>query len=212
MDSQHFPRTAGFWCITGATVATIGAIVTSSIPSSVPTTNVSFPFSQTIYAITQFVWAGCQALMFLGSLGLARSGAVGTSRLGQIGSWIALIGMAALVPCVAGFAFIASATVDSTVATALNSAIGLASTLAGLGLLLVGIGVLRAGHWHGWRRFTPLLCGLYFFVALTPILAAFPGLFFWAIGGWNATFILLGLALYGQHAASRHAALSTAPA
>ena len=212
MDNAQFPRTVGVWCIVGATVATVGSIVAGSIPSSVPTTNVSFPFSPTTYAITQFLWAGCQALMFLGTLGLARSGAIGASRLGQIGGWIALAGMAAIVPCVAGFAFIASATVDSTAATALNSAIGLASTLAGLGLLLVGIAVVRAGHWHGWHRFAPLVCGLYVFVILIPLLAAFPGLVIWAIGGWNATFILLGLALRGQRAASRHAALSTAPA
>jgi hypothetical protein len=212
MNSQHFARTAGFWCIVGATVATLGAIVTGSIPSSVPTTNMSFPFSPTTYAITQLIWAGCQTLMFLGTLGLARSGAVGVSRLGQIGIWITLAGMAAIVPCVAGFAFIASETVDSTAATAMSSAIGLASTLSGLGFLLVGIAVLRAGRWHGWQRFTPLLCGLYVFVALTPILAAFPALVFWAIAGWNATFILLGLALYGQRAASHHTALSTAPA
>jgi hypothetical protein len=39
-----------------------------------------------------------------------------------------------------------------------------------------------------------------------------PGLFFWGLAGWNACFILLGLALYGQRSAPQRASLSAAPA
>lgn len=212
MDRDNFARTAGFWCVAGAAIATAGGIVTGLIPPSVPTTVMSYPYSPTVYSITQIVWASCQLLMFLGTLGLARSGAVGNSRLGRIGLWIALIGMVAIVPGVAAFAFIASQTTDSPAATALSAIVGLASNLAGLGFVLAGIAVLRARHWQGWHRFVPLLCGLYVFVALTPVLAAFPGLFFWGLAGWNACFILLGLALIQQRAASGFAVHSAAPA
>lgn len=212
MDNAKFSRSAGFWCAVGAVVATAGAVVTGSIPTSVPTTNMSYPYSPTVYSITQILWAVLQLLMFLGTLGLARSGAVGTSRLGQIGVWIAAVGMAAIVPCVAGFAFIASETTDSSAAIALNAVVGVASNLAGLGFVLAGIAVLRARHWQGWHRFVPLLCGLYVFVALTPIIAAFPGLFFWGLAGWNACFILLGLALTQRRAAPGYVVRSAVPA
>lgn len=212
MEGQQFPRTAGLWCAFGAAIATVGAIITGSIPTTVPTTSASYPFSPTVYSVTQILWATCQFLMFLGVLGLARSGAIGTSRLGTAGKWLALVGMAAMVPFIAAFAFIATEQVDSPRAAALSSAVGLASNVAGVGLILVGIAVLRAGRWHGWQRFTPLLCGLYVFVALTPILAAFSGLFFWGIAGWSACFILLGLALVGQRATLAGAAFSPTPA
>ena len=212
MDNANFSRSTGFWCAIGAVIATTGGVVTGSIPTSVPTTAVSYPYSPTVYSITQILWAVLQSLMFLGALGLARSGAVGTSRLGRIGVWLAPAGMAGIAPCVAGFAFIASETADSSAATALSAIVGIASNLAGLGFVLAGIAVLRARRWQGWHRFVPLLCGLYVFVALTPIIAAFPGLFFWGLAGWNACFILLGLALTQQRAAPGFAVRSAAPA
>ena len=200
MDKEAFARTTGIWCTTGAVIAVAGGLVTGFIPTSVPTTDVSYPYSPTVYSITQIVWAICQSLLFLGTIGLARSGAVGTTRLGRIGLSLALAGMGGIAPGVAGFAFIASATADSPVAIALSAIVGLASNLAGIGFVLAGIAVLRARRWQGWHRFAPLLCGLYVFVALTPVLAAFPGLFFWGLAGWNACFILLGLALTQQRA------------
>ncbi|MDF1505558.1 hypothetical protein [Roseisolibacter sp. H3M3-2] len=39
-------------------------------------------------------------------------------------------------------------------------------------MLVVGVAVLRAGVWRGWRRWTPLACGLCF-----PLMAAGAGLF-----------------------------------
>jgi hypothetical protein len=212
MDRDNFSRTAGFWCAVGAVIGTAGGIVTGLVPPSVPTTAMSYPYSPTVYSFTQIVWASCQLLMFLGTLGLARSGSAGSSRLGRVGLWIALVGMAAIVPGVAAFAFIASDPTDSTAATTLSTLVGVASNLAGLGFVLVGIAVLRARRWQGRHRFIPLLCGLYVFVALTPVLAAFPGLFFWGLAGWNACFILLGLALTQQRLAPGYAVRSAAPA
>jgi hypothetical protein len=37
---------------------------------------------------------------------------------------------------------------------------GISVTVIGLGMLAAGISVLRAGVWHGWRRWTPLASGL----------------------------------------------------
>lgn len=77
--------------------------------------------------------------------------------------------------------------------------LGLSALVQGLGLLLAGIAVLRAGSWRGWQRFTPLLCGLYTFLVLIPALALSPeGYNAWALAGWQIPFALLGVALYQQ--------------
>lgn len=82
--------------------------------------------------------------------------------------------------------------------------LGLSALVQGLGLLLAGIAVLRAGCWHGWQRFTPLLCGLYTFLVLIPALALSPeGYNAWALVGWQIPFALLGVALFQQGTASQ---------
>ena len=212
MDNTNVTRTTGRWCAIGATTLTLGTIATALIPTSVPNTAMSYPYTPTTYAITMIIWAACHTLIFLGTLGLARSGAVGTSRIGQVGLWIALAGMAVIPPGTAAFALIASGQADSPAANTLRSILGFASLVAGIGFVLGGIAILRAGRWQGWHRFAPLLCGLYVFVALTPVLAALPSQVLWGLAGWSACFILLGSALYGQRSAPQRASLSAAPA
>ncbi len=150
--------------------------------------------------------------MLIGTIGFARSGAIGASRLGRIGLWIALIGMVLIVPSELGFAFFATATMDSLPGIFLSSAIGMATMVAALGFLLAGIAVLRAGRWQGWRRFIPLLCGLFVFVVFLPTLIVQPDLFLWPVAGWSACFVPLGLILYQQRAAERVSSFSTVTA
>lgn len=202
MQNSNFIRSAGLWCIVGGVVAVVGAIVTNNIPSSVPVTNISSPYTPPVFIITEVIWTTCHVLMFLGTLGLARSGAVGDSQLGRIGLWIALVGMALIVPSELGFAFFPNAAEDSTPGTILSTAIGLATMVASLGFVLVGIATLRERRWQGWQRFTPLLCGLFAFVVLIPVLVIRPELYLWPVAGWSACFIPLGLALYQQHSVS----------
>ena len=116
----------------------------------------SHPFTSEVFRFTQVLWATCHLLTFLGTLGFARSGAVGPSRLGRVGLWLALAGMALVAPLELGFIPFATATTDSTPGMILSSAIGLATTVAGLGFVLAGIAVLRARRWDGWHRFVTL--------------------------------------------------------
>jgi hypothetical protein len=73
--------------------------------------------------------------------------------------------------------------------------------LQGLGLLLGGIAVLRAGRWSNWQRFTPLLCGLYNLLILLPAVALNDAYSAWALTGWQIPFLLLGVALSQQRSA-----------
>jgi hypothetical protein len=212
LDSDRFVRTAGLWCIVGGLVTAVGGGVTASITSSVPATDVSSPYTPDIFRVTQVLWALGHALMFLGTLGLVRSGAAGISRLGRIGLALALVGMGAIVPCQLAFALAATETETSTPGLIISSAIGLATMVAALGFLLAGIAVLQTGRWHGWHRFTPLACGLIPLVALLPSLAFAPDYFLWPLAAWSACFIFLGLALYQQPVATDRAALSAVSA
>jgi hypothetical protein len=201
MQNSNFVRSAGLWCIVGGAIAATGAIA-GTIPSSVPVTNLSYPYTPAVYPITEVIWSVSHLLMFIGTLGLFRSGVVGESRLGRVGLWIALVGMALIVPSELGFAFFPTATMDSMPVMILSTAIGLATMVASLGFILAGIATLRERRWQGWQRFTPLLCGLFAFVVLIPVLVIRPELLVWPIAGWSACFIPLGLALYRQHSTS----------
>jgi hypothetical protein len=189
---------AGLWCIAGAAIATVGATATAAIHSSVPPADLSYPYTPTAFRLTEVLWTITHVLMFIGTVGLTRSGLLGTSRLGRVGKWIAVAGMALIVPSELGFAFFATAADDSTPSAVLGTAIGLSVVIAGLGFVLSGIAALRADHWSGWGRYTPLLCGLFIFVVLLPAQIIRPSAYLWPVAGWSACFLLLGLALYRQ--------------
>jgi hypothetical protein len=72
----------------------------------------------------------------------------------------------------------------------------LGALLCALGMILVGIAVLRTRMWTGWKRFTPLLVGCYPFIFMFPLLiltGARPPVL---IGLWGFTWILLGIAVW----------------
>ena len=125
-------------------------------------------------------------LLLAGVAGLARSGAAGRGRLAGAGLALTLLGLAVLL--------VAEAT--SLVAmSAAEVLFGIATLALALGLILAGAAVLRAGRWGGWRRFTPLACGLYIPLVLLPSFAL-PGLAMnYAIGLWGVCWLLVGLAL-----------------
>jgi hypothetical protein len=124
-------------------------------------------------------------LLFAGMFGLARSGSAGRSSLAAAGRGITLFGL-----------------VGWTVAEPLSlidmdSAelcyIG-ASLLMMLGLILAGVAVLRAGRWTGWRRCTPLACGLFMPLVIFPSFALPGDGSTYAVGLWGICWLLLGVA------------------
>jgi hypothetical protein len=78
---------------------------------------------------------------------------------------------------------------------------GIVSPLLGLGMILVGIAIIRGRVWTGWERFAPLLCGAYVFVVLAPAFAITRGPNFIALAGYSACYMLLGLAMRRHQAA-----------
>jgi len=74
--------------------------------------------------------------------------------------------------------------------------------LMGIGMILVGIAVIRTGAWSGWRRFAPLASGLYIPVVLIPAFAIAQGPSFLALAGFAAVYAVLGLAMLIEAPAS----------
>ena len=180
-EHSTFIRTAGLCCLVGALIG-IGVGIKEGLA---PTT-----WGTTFFVVMQGIVLVANALVFVGVIGLARSGAAGESWLAKIGLGLAVFASALFVP------------LDIYVIFNLEVGgmlLGLSAVLQGLGLLLAGIAVMQAGHWYGWQRWIPLLCSLYTFLVLIPALALSPeGYNAWALVGWQIPFALLGLALYQQ--------------
>lgn len=184
MGDRGFVRGTGAWLIVGALIG-MGVGIKEGIA---PT-----PFGTTENIVMQGIVIVANTLVLVGVIGLARSGAAGEGWLGRVGLGIALLASALFLP------FEVLVAVNLELGGAL---LGICALAQGLGLLLAGIAVLRAGRWSSWHRFTPLSCGLYTFLVLIPALALSPeGYNAWALAGWQIPFALLGVALYQQGAA-----------
>jgi hypothetical protein len=189
-------RAGGLACIAGAVIAAVGATWSSTISSSVSPSQVSYPFTPATFRFTEGLWTLTHLLVLLGVLALACSGLAGSSRPARTGVWLAVTGMALLVPCELGYVFLAHAAEGSTGDDILGSAFGVAVPLAGIGFIMAGVTTLRAGRWQGPGRFMPVFIGVLTFLVLIPVQVARPSIFMWAIAVWNIAFILLGWALW----------------
>jgi hypothetical protein len=181
MDADRFIRSSGGWLIAGSLIGIGIGLKEAFAPT---------PFGTFENVVMQGIVFVVNALTLVGVLGLVRSGAAGTGWLAKLGLLLAVFASALFLP------FDVLVVFNRELGGML---LGLSALVQGLGLLLAGIAVVRAGRWLGWQRFTPLLCGLYTFLVLIPALALSPeGYNAWALVGWQIPFALLGVALYQQ--------------
>ncbi len=128
-------------------------------------------------------------LLIAGVVGLARVGAGGRGPLATISLGLSLLGLATLT--VAEFIWL-------VLPSASDAFYGIASLAMMVGLILLGIAVVRARRWTGWHRFAPLACGLFIPLVMGPSFAL-PGYAAnYAIGLWGVCWLLLGVALLAE--------------
>ena len=185
----------GRLCLVAGLLGLASAILMMAVQPSVGRDRFSYPFTSDAFVAIQ-VWFSVQHIGLLAGLyGLWRSGAVGTDRLGRWGALGAVVGVGLL----AVTELVAISGSDSVYPSArtdmIGSLYGVSTILIGVTLIMAGIAVIRTGCWQGWRRFVPLVLGVYVFVPLTPALFASYVLARLAVGGWMLGFAFLGWAL-----------------
>lgn len=146
------------------------------------------------FGVRSTVVAIGQLLLLVGVAGLWRSGAAGDGQLGRAGLIAAIA---------AGGLLVGAELTDPFRPDIAVAMFGVAAPLLGAGMLAAGVAVARLGCWTGWRRFTPLACGLYVFVVLLPVFAISGGPNFAALTAQNLCWLALGVALWTSAAAHR---------
>ncbi len=188
-------RQAGLVCTAAGLLGAASGIYLAVAPADVPAERYSYPLDVAGFTAIQ-IWFVVQHLgLIAGLLGLMATGAAGTGRTGRWGMALALAGMVLLTAMELLSLAAAESSAPSTRIDLLGAGYGVASTLAGVGLVMAGVAVLRAGIWQGWARWIPLALGVYVFVPMFPALAGPFVAARLAITGWMLLFALLGVAL-----------------
>ena len=160
-QSQTSLRRAGRVCVAGAFVLAVGAFLTQIMQASTSVSDKqwSYPWSSGVSIGISLLWAFAQTLVVVGVLALRDSGVAGDRRSSRTGLAMAVLGTALIVVGHVASIPVREQTVDDTVPQIVGALFGLGTLLSAVGFLLVGHGVLRAGVWTDWRRFTPTLVG-----------------------------------------------------
>lgn len=137
------------------------------------------------FIVAQVAWIVVQSLLLIGVMGLALSGAA-PGWLGGVALGIALLGRVDFVV----------AEVHSLVIGEESILLPVGALVTAVGMTLVGVAVLRANRWRGWQRYTPLLVGVYPFIAMFPFIFITSEPSMLAIAVWGLPWLLLGYTLY----------------
>lgn len=188
-------RRLGTWCLWAGILGAASGIFLTVVQPSVDEEMYSFPLTATGFTVIQ-AWFFVQHLgLILGLLGLWRSGAAGTSRLGRWGVVSSVAGM--LMLSVTELVAISAAQdpYPSSRTDLLDVLYGISTIVVGVGLILAGVAITRAGKWSGWMRWLPLVTGIYVFAPMTPAIMGPFVIARIAITVWMLMFAALGWAL-----------------
>lgn len=166
-------------CLTAAAIAlVVTGLAATAVPSLAKHATTGFDISG--------AWMCLSDALFLAAiLVFVRSDALRDGRLTRVSTWLAVIGSAAAVVAEAMLR------ADFSLGT---DAFSVAGPMQALGIIGLGIAVVRAHRWSGWHRFTWLLLGLYVPLVLVPALAHSGGQNLAALAGFHGCIALVGVA------------------
>lgn len=188
-------RRSGLVCLVAGILGAASGVFLSVYPGQVPDDRYSYPLTAAGFVAIQ-LWFGVHHLGLLA--GIAAQGPADVLGSGKAGRWGVRLG-------VAGMALLALAEVLAVTArhevvgegtALLDTLYGVSTTVIGVGLVVAGLAVRRAGRWTGWRGNVVLVAGIWVFV---PMIPALMGPFLaarLAITGWMLVFAGLGYALW----------------
>jgi hypothetical protein len=199
--SSSVVRLTGLWFIIGALLQ--AALAVSSALYGPNALIGGYPYA--LHSLDSTIWnilaAVARALMLVGAISLAYSGAASERRLAKIGLAFAFAGGAANVLVTASVIIWLNVISASELPSAMNTFNGLdgvTTTVFALGLTLAGIVVLLARRWQGWHRFMPLLSGLYFLVVPAIAFPVSPVAGDASLVLWSIPAVLFGMALRSE--------------
>ena len=150
----RFVRGAAVAGMVGALLQVLGGILETVDP--VRPAEPGFAFRTSLIGIAYL-------MLTAAVIGLARSGVAGQGWPPRLGLAAACLGW--ILSAVAQFVL------QVDVGLAEKVLFPAATVMIGLGMLLAGVAAVRARRLRGWRRFTPLICGLYPFLVIFPVFA-----------------------------------------
>jgi hypothetical protein len=187
VSTSERARGAAFAGIAGAGITAVAGIVVQAVVQ--PGTDVSddhwsYPWSSAAYVRFSLLSALAFALVLVGLIGFARSGAAGPGRLARWGLAGVLAGTALLAIAQLVSILVRHQATDDGGAKAVEAVFSVAAALSAVGLLIVGVQTLRAWRWTGWRRFTPLAAGVsaVVLIGLSPTKALPTGIALYGVG------------------------------
>jgi hypothetical protein len=156
----------------GAAVFIGGAIATAVSGVAVqaivqPSTDLSddfwrFPWSSAgAFVVVSLVYALMHVLVVVGLVAFGRSGVAGTSPAARAGVNLSVIGTLLLAAGELASLPIRNAHIDDTSAAIVGAVFGLGVLMSAVGLLVLGKATLSANRWQDWRRWTPLVAGVW---------------------------------------------------
>lgn len=182
----------GFW---GGIAGALSAMLLIVYPPQVSLDHFSYPFRGMGFTIAQLFFALQHVTMVLVVAGLLRM-APGSSRLARGGLIAAITGLLLMSVLEVVVILAADAVVGDPLYDTMSSLYGIPTILTAAGLVVGGIGILRAGVWRSRARMLPLILGAYVFVVLTPALLGPNWFGRVAIGVWCLLFALQGWILW----------------
>ncbi|MDX8031377.1 hypothetical protein SK803_14205 [Lentzea sp. BCCO 10_0856] len=188
------------FAIIGGALTAVSAVLVQFRSADVPDTMWSYPWTSDAFVLVCVLYAVFHALVLVGVLGFARSGATGTSRVARTGGALAVAGTGVLLVAELASILFRADPLDATGPSIVGGVFGLGTLLIGVGFLMAGVATVRAGQWQGWRRYVPLAAGVWTTVLVG--LAATGGLTL-GVGVYGLCMLALGLALRTPVAATR---------
>ncbi|MET8763774.1 hypothetical protein [Lentzea sp. NPDC004782] len=186
--------------IAGGTATVASAALVLAVQPSVPDTMWSYPWSAGTFVLVCLAYAVFHVLVLVGVLGFARSGAAGTGRAARAGGGLAVAGTAVLLAAELASIPFRAEPLSATGPSVVGAVFGLGTLLTAAGFLMTGVTTLRAGVWRGWRRYVPLVTGVW--TALLVGLAATAGIAF-GVGVYGLCVLMLGVAMRSPVVATR---------
>lgn len=197
-DRSAIRQRAALFMAAGAATAVAGAVLAFGLQ---PSTDLSddmwrYPWeSSGAFVAFSLVSAALHALVAVGIVAFGRSGAAGRSRAATSGVVLAVAGTVALLAGeLASIPIRDAATKDSSVGV-VGGVFGIGGTLSTIGLLVLGWATLRAGAWHGWRRWTPLAAALSL-IAMAVVTMFSPTALHGMVGLYGLCLLAMAAALY----------------